>query len=252
LVDLKVYQDALKTKTALVSVLYANNETGVIQPIETMIKMAHQAGAKFHSDMVQMWMHQPVHLDSLNLDYATMSAHKFLGPKGIGLAYIKEATSLKPHTYGGRQENNLRAGTENIPYIAGFLMALEISHQNRTAIETNINACAAHLLKRLDAEEIAYTLNGPNLGHRRLNAILNLSILGTDAQDLRFYLNQHDVYLSLGSACDAQSVLPSHVLTAMMSDPARLESAIRISLGPSSTLAQMDQFVDLIKTYLKQ
>jgi cysteine desulfurase len=252
LVDLNAYQEALKTQTALVSVLYANNETGVIQPIETMITMAHQAGAKFHSDMVQMWMHQPVHIESLNLDYATMSAHKFSGPKGIGLAYIQDATSLKPHTYGGRQENNLRAGTENIPYVAGFLMALEISQQNRAAHKANINACAAHLLRRLDEEEIAYTLNGPNLGHHRLNAILNLSIFGTDAQDLRFYLNQNEVYLSLGSACDAQSVLPSHVLTAMMSDPARLESAIRISLGTSSTPQKMDRLVELIKAYINQ
>lgn len=246
--DLK---EALKMPTALVSILYANNETGVVQDIPSLIDISHQAGALFHTDMVQVWLHKDIHLETLNADFATLSAHKFMGPKGVGLAYVKEASTLKPHTYGGRQENELRAGTENIAFIAGFLKALEDTLRHKASWKKDIDQLAHYLISQLSSKAIAYTLNGPPLGGQRFNSILNLSFKGIDAQDLRFFLNQHDVYLSLGSACDSQSVLPSHVLTAMFSDAERLNGAIRISLGPDTQKTDMDQLVELIALYVK-
>lgn len=247
--DLK---EALKVPTALVSVLYANNETGVVQDIPSLIELTHQAGALFHTDMVQVWLHKDIHLDALNPDFATFSAHKFMGPKGVGLAYVKEASTLKPHTYGGRQENQLRAGTENIAYIAGFLKALEDTKVSKVLWEKEISQLAHYFTEQLSKHGFSYTLNGPPLEGQRFNSILNLSFKGIDAQDFRFFLNQHDVYVSLGSACDSQSVLPSHVLTAMFSDADRLKSAIRFSLGPDIKKTDLDDVIQLMENYIKK
>ena len=247
--DLK---EALKVPTALVSILYANNETGVVQDIPTLMALTHQAGALFHTDMVQVWLHKDIHLDALNPDFATLSAHKFMGPKGIGLAFVKEAATLKPHTYGGRQENQLRAGTENIAYIAGFLKALEDTQASKVKWKKEIDQLAHSFINQLSTQGIEFTLNGPPLDGQRFKSILNLSIQGVDAQDLRFYFNQKDIYVSLGSACDSQSELPSHVLTAMFSDADRLKSAIRFSLGPDLSQTDIDQLVLTVKEYLKK
>jgi cysteine desulfurase len=251
-VSSKDLEDALKVPTALVSILYANNETGVVQNIPELTRITHQAGALFHTDMVQVWLHKPVRLHTLNVDFATLSAHKFMGPKGIGLAFVKDPSSLQPHTYGGRQEHQLRAGTENLAYMAGFLTALKETDVLREQWKSNTDALSPYLLSRLKAEKIAFDLNGPELIKARFKAILNVSFHGINAQELRFFLNQNDVYLSLGSACDSQSELPSHVLSAMFKDEKRLKSAVRISLGPMTTKDDIDAFVELMKEFLKK
>lgn len=251
-VDSEALKDALKVPTSLVSILYANNETGVVQDIPLLREITHQAGALFHTDMVQVWLHKDIHLDQLNADFATLSAHKLMGPKGVGLAYVKDSSTLKPHTYGGRQENQLRAGTENLAFMAGFLKALEETHIHKASWKKDIDALAHYFLEQLKKHQISMTLNGPPLDGQRFNSILNLSFKDVDAQDLRFFFNQHDVHVSLGSACDAVSVLPSHVLTAMFDDEARLNSAIRFSLGPDINRQAIDEVVELMQHYLKK
>lgn len=249
-VEKKALQEALKVPTALVSILYANNETGVVQDIPSLREITHQAGALFHTDMVQVWLHKDIDLDKLQPDFATFSAHKFMGPKGIGLAFVNDLNALKPHTYGGRQENQLRAGTENLAYMTGFLKALEETKALKDSWKKKMHTLAHYLMDQLEEHQIAFTLNGPPLDGLRFNSILNLSIQGVDAQDLRFFFNQHDIYVSLGSACDSVSVLPSHVLRAMFDDEARLKSAIRFSLGPDLTLKDIDQLIQTLKDYL--
>jgi cysteine desulfurase len=251
-VDQEALKEALSVPTSLVSVLYANNETGVVQDIPSFIKMTHQAGALFHTDMVQVWLHKNIDLKALNPDFATLSAHKFMGPKGVGVAYVKDPASLKPHTYGGRQENQLRAGTENLAFMAGLLTALEETAALKPTWKQHTDELAHYLLEQLEQAHIHVQLNGPPMDHPRFKSILNLSIEDVDAQDLRFFLNQHGVYLSLGSACDSQSITPSHVLQAMFSNQKRLESAMRISLGPYTTVQEIESVVELIKTYLKK
>lgn len=251
-VSSKDLENALKVPTALVSILYANNETGVVQNIPELAQISHQAEALFHTDMVQVWLHKPINFKTLDVDFATLSAHKFMGPKGIGLAYVKDSTSIHPHTFGGRQEHQLRAGTENVAYMAGLLTALQETDSKRDLWKTNTDALSQYLLDGLNAEKISFDLNGPELSQARFKAILNLSFHGIDAHEFRFFLNQNDVYLSLGSACDSQSELPSHVLSAMIKDEKRIKSAVRISLGPETQKKDIDTFIQLIKEYLKK
>lgn len=238
--------------TSLVSILHTNNETGVIQAIDAITNLAHQYGALVHYDMVQVLMHAPVHLAAIDCDFATFSAHKFFGPKGVGLTFIKDLTSLEPHTVGGSQEYRLRAGTPNLSFAKGFVKALEITEHNRPAWHKKITHLAETLLKKLDASSLSYKLNGPPLGAARIPGTLNLAFDGLDAIDLRFFLNDHAVYLSLGSACDADSMHASHVLTAMFKDDkSRINSSLRFSFSPDITEHDLDHLIQLIETYKK-
>lgn len=238
--------------TSLVSILHTNNETGVIQDIDAITKLSHQYGALVHYDMVQVLMHAPVDLAAINCDFATFSAHKFFGPKGVGLTFVKDLETLEPHTVGGSQEYRLRAGTPNLSFAKGFVKALEITEQNRPDWHTKINHLSKTLLEKLDQSSLKYTLNGPPIGSSRIPGTLNIAIDGVDAIDLRFFLNDHEVYLSLGSACDADSMHASHVLTAMFKgDEARINSSLRLSFSPDISEADLDELIHLIEMYKK-
>lgn len=246
-------ENALKeAPTSLVSILHTNNETGVIQDIDAITSLTHQYGALVHYDMVQVLLHAPVDLAAMNCDFATFSAHKFFGPKGVGLTYLKDPTSIFSHTSGGSQEYRLRAGTQNLSFAKGFKKALEITEQHRTSWQTTIDHLASDFLKKLDASSLTWRLNGPPLNGSRVPGTLNIAFDGIEASDLRFYLNDHDVYVSLGSACEADSVLASHVLTAMFNDDeARINGSLRVSISPEITERDLDHVIELIETYKK-
>lgn len=251
-IDLNALEEALQeAPTSLVSILHTNNETGVIQDVSAITQLAHQYGALVHYDMVQVLIHNSVDLTALNADFATFSAHKFFGPKGIGLTYVKDHATLKPHTTGGSQEYRLRAGTQNVSLAKGFLKALEITEHHRAEWKKNIDHLAETFLKKLDASSLTYQLNGPSLDGSRIHGTLNIALDGVDASDLRFFLNAQEVYLSLGSACDSDRIQASHVLRAMYDDDARIDGSFRISFSPAITPKDLDQFVQLIEMYKK-
>lgn len=247
------YQEALQTyDVALVSILYANNETGVIQPMNPLIHAAHQAGAFMHVDMVQVPLHQSVDLTDLNVDFASFSAHKFHGPRGVGLAYVKDLSTLEKLIHGGKQEFELRAGTENLAGLVGTLRALDLVSQHRETWEATIEARVAFFLQCLHARPIDYRVNGTPLDGPRIKGTLNLGFKDVDAQQLSFYLNQRSIYLSLGSACSSSNIEPSHVLKAMHVPQAYLHGSLRFSFGPDISERDILYVVDSIEHYITE
>ena len=252
-VSYNALKEALMThEVALVSLLYANNETGVKQDIEPLIKLCHTHGARVHLDMVQVPLHEAVDLETLAVDFASFSAHKFHGPRGVGLAYIKDSDTFHKLIHGGKQEFNLRAGTENLPAMVGTLKALETVETHRDTWESIIKARAQFLIQCLNARPIDYRLNGPALNSRRFVGTLNIGFKDVDAQQLSFYLNQQGIYVSLGSACSSSNIEPSHVLKAMNVPKDYLFGSMRFSLGPELTEKDILRVVDAIEAYLKK
>lgn len=253
ILEFKTYQKALSEHdVALVSILYANNETGVMQTIEPLIEAAHQAGAHIHLDMVQVPLHQAMNLADLNADFASFSAHKFHGPRGVGLAYIKDPSTLEKLIHGGKQEFDLRAGTENLAGLVGALTALEMVHQHREAWEATIEARVAYFLQCLHARPIDYRLNGTPLNGPRIKGTVNIGFKDVDAQQLSFYLNQRGIYLSLGSACSSSNIEPSHVLKAMNVPKEYLYGSMRFSFGPEISERDILYVVDSIEHYINE
>lgn len=244
-------KEALMThEVALVSLLYTNNETGVKQDMEPLIKLCHSAKARVHLDMVQVPLHEAIDLESLNVDFASFSAHKFHGPRGVGLAYIKDSDAFEKLLFGGKQEFDLRAGTENLPAMVGTLKALETVESYRDEWESTIKSRAQFFIQCLNARPIDYRLNGPSLHERRHAGTLNIGFKDVDAQQLSFYLNQQGIYVSLGSACSSSNIEPSHVLKAMNVPKDYLYGSIRFSFGPELTEKDVLRVVDVIEAYL--
>lgn len=218
---------------SLLSVMLANNETGAIQPIADIAKVAKKKGAFFHVDAVQAAGKIPIDVNALGCDSLTLSAHKFYGPKGIGALYLRDPQNFSPFIIGGGQENGLRAGTENITGIAGFgVAAAEVFETLETRIKHN-QSIRKVILAALDTKKIPYIINGPTDDRFVMANTLNLSFPGFRAEALVVRLGIcNDIAVSLGSACSTnKDRRHSHVLQAMGLDEERLVSAIRISFG---------------------
>ncbi|MGW7278128.1 cysteine desulfurase family protein [Streptomyces sp. NPDC054844] len=224
---------ALRPDTVLVSVMHANNETGVLQPVSEIAHIAHEAGALMHSDAVQTA--GKVGLAGLGADLVSVSAHKFYGPKGVGALKVAPRVRLAPLIRGGSQERGLRAGTENVPGILGMAAAADaaLHHLNDPAFQERRHALRARLLKELEAAG-DITVNGD--GAPCLPETLNVSFAGVRGDTLVDLLAVHGVCVSAGSACHAGSDEPSHVLTAMGVPAERARSAVRFSPGRTTSL----------------
>lgn len=249
-VDIDDLTEALNEDTALVSLMMINNELGTLQDIQKLSKVCHQKNALLHSDMVQVLMHKSVDLEVLNVDFATFSAHKFHGPKGVGLVYAKDKTLLKPFMQGGAQEFRLRPGTENLAYAEGFLKALELTDESREENRRKIDEVVSYFLKKLEASNISFKINGPALMGSRIKATLNLALKGVDATGLKFHLETHEIYVSLGSACNAKSVLPSHVLSHLYT-PSSVSESLRFSFGPEITKKDVDDLIEVMVSFIQ-
>lgn len=250
-IDFDDLSHALDVKTALVSIMYGNNELGTLQDIKKIADLCHQKGALFHSDMVQILLHKKVDVSELSVDFASFSAHKFKGPKGIGLVYAKDIHLLSAHMQGGAQEYRLRPGTENVAYAEGFLKALEITEANRQTHERIIDALSSYFITKLYDAKIEFEMNGPALDGDRLKATLNLAFKDVDAQRLKFHLEQHEIYVSLGSACNAKSILPSHVLSHLY-DEKRVSESLRFSLGSEITHDDIDVVINTLLDFMNK
>ena len=234
--DLKA---AIRPDTILISIMWANNEIGTIQPISDLGAIAREKGILFHTDAVQAVGHIPVNLQNTPVDLLTMSAHKFGGPKGVGALYIRKGTKLKSLLYGGAQEKNRRAGTENVAGIAGMGAAIDIVAADLTTEHKRLTQMRDTLIQRIEETIPKATLNGPR-GYNRLPGNVNFSFDYIEGESLLLLLDMQGCCVSSGSACSSASLEPSHVLTALGLPHEKIHGSIRFSLGRDSTYEDID------------
>lgn len=251
-VDLDQLTRLIGDNTLVVSIILANNEIGTIQNLSAISAICEAASVYLHVDAVQAITHMPIDLSTMKVDLMSVSGHKFHAPKGVGLLYIKDGTHIVNLIHGGQQENDLRSGTENVPYIIGFTKALEIGIDQYTDYESRLNDYARYFLKRLDEAGIDYRLNGPPIGPDRLPGNVNLSFKGYEGMDLTYYLNKAGIYVSTGSACDSTSIDPSHVLQAIRVPEDYIHATIRFSIGAYTTKEQLDYALDNLIRILQE
>lgn len=249
LVNPKDLRDAINEQTILVSIMFANNEVGTIQPIKELCEIAHQNEVLFHTDAVQTIGKIPVHPEELNVDLLTLSAHKFHGPKGIGALYVKKGIEIEPLIHGGKQERNLRAGTENVTAIVGLGKASELALHHLEDF---------HRVKKLrdELEEGIRELipNAKLNGHNvlRLPNTLNMTLPEMRGESLVVALDQHGIALSSGSACKSGSPDPTHVLMAMGKSEQEAHCAVRLSLSHFTTKDDIKRTITALDEVLKE
>ncbi len=240
--------EMLCDKTRLVSIMLANNEIGTIQPIKALCKAAHSHGALFHTDAVQAVGHVNIDVRELGVDMLSASAHKFNGPKGIGFLYIRKGVEILPYLDGGKQENQYRAGTENIASIVGMAAALK---ENCDTINENIASVRSMEFRLLDALcslEIPFIRNG---GDNTLPGLVSLSFDGADGEKILHRMDLAGISISTGSACNSTNTEISHVLQAIKLNEAHAKGTIRISLGKSNTLDEIDSIINALIKILR-
>ena len=238
-VQLNELKRALRPSTVLVTIMHANNETGVLQPVREIAAMAHASRAVFHSDGVQVAGRLPVNVHELGVDLYSISGHKFGAPKGIGALYARKGTPLEPISFGGHHERDRRAGTENVPGASALGRAAELAW--------DWNATAS-LRDRLESGILArvpgIAVNG-SIAHRLPNTT-NIRFDGIEGEAIVIALDLRGYAVSSGSACSSGAVEPSHVLLAMGLSPAQARSSVRFSLGPENTEAEVDGLIEAV------
>ena len=234
-------QAAVSRETALVSVMHANNETGVIQPVAPLARIAREHGAVFHTDAVQSAGKIPVSTRQLGADLLSISAHKFGGPKGVGALWIRRGVRLVSTVTGGRQERSRRAGTENVPAIAGMGAAARVAGAHLSGAGPRVGALRDQLETQILAAVPGTAVNGDR--EHRVPNTTNISFDGVEAESLLIALDLQGIAVSTGSACSSGSLEPSHVLKAMGLPNTRTRNALRFSLGSSTTRAEIDAVV---------
>lgn len=231
---------ALREDTILVTIMYANNEVGTIQPIQEIGALLADHPALFHTDAVQAYGIEKIDVTTLGVDYLSVSAHKINGPKGIGFLYAKAKRPLTNLLVGGSQEKKRRAGTENVPAVIGFAKAIERAELTRETKRVEFTKYKELLIRKLSEANISFTINGTL--QNSLPHILNISFKGTDVESFLINLDMAGVLVSSGSACTAGAIDPSHVLVAMHGENApQLRSSIRFSFGQGLTEVQIEQ-----------
>jgi cysteine desulfurase len=248
-IDLEFFQKHLSTETALVSVMYANNETGTIFPIQKMAKMAHAEGALFHTDSVQAFGKIPVNLNELGVDFASFSGHKFYSIKGSGFFFAKKNIPFTSLIHGGGQERYRRGGTENVLGIACLgIMAEKLSEVTLQA--QKVTRLRDHLEKRILKEIAGVSLTAEETP--RLPNTSSLVIQGVDGETMLMSLDIKGYAVSTGAACSSGNPEPSPVLLAMGLSREEAQSSLRLSLGWSNTQEQIDEFVDALKSVVER
>jgi len=232
-VSLDDLRSALTPKTALVSVMHANNEIGTIQPIAEIVRIAHERDVPVHTDAVQSFGKIDVDARKLGVDFLTVSAHKIYGPKGIGALYIRRGANICPFVRGGRQERGLRAGTENTAGIVGFGEAVRVLEEKGRKERARVEKLAETLKKGVEERIPGARFNGHP--ENRIKSTLNFAFPGLEAEAILLALATKEIYVSTGSACSEESEEVSHVLQAIGLRPEIARSSIRMSLGRSNT-----------------
>jgi cysteine desulfurase len=239
LLDLMELRAALSARTAIVSVMWANNETGVLFPVEELARMAHEVGALFHTDAVQTVGKIPIDMRQSAIDMLSLSGHKLHGPKGIGALYVRRGTKFRPFLIGGHQERNRRGGTENVPGIVALGTAAELAHRHVAEEQTTVRA----LRDRLELGILERVPDALVNGHRerRLPNTTNISFEFVEGEAILLLLDQAGICASSGSACTSGSLEPSHVLRAMGIPFTYAHGSIRFSLSRYTTQSEVDR-----------
>ncbi len=244
LVDPDDVRKAISNETILISVMYANNEVGTIEPIAEIGKIAREAGIYFHTDAVQTVGHIPVDVNKLGVDLLSISAHKLYGPKGVGALYIRKGTKLLPFMHGGEQERGRRASTENVPGIVGFGCAAELAQQEMGEEAGQLTYLRDQLTNGI-LERIDHTrLNGHPL--QRLPNNVNISVDFVEGESILLNLDLEGICASTGSACSSSSGESSHVLLAMGLPPEQVHSSLRFTLGKWTTEEEIERVLKVL------
>ena len=247
-VTAETLESLITSSTSLVSIMFANNEVGTIEPIKDLCEIAHKNGSLFHTDAVQAVGHVRIDVKELGVDMLSASAHKFNGPKGIGFLYVKKGTPISQYSNGGSQEFGLRAGTENVASIVGMAVALK---KNCDAIEENakhMGLLEAKLLDGLSESGVDFIRNGAT---QRVPGNISLSFRGADGEALLHRLDLMGISVSTGAACDTVNTQISHVLKAMGIDEAYAKGTIRISWGNNNTIEEAEILSEKLIRILK-
>lgn len=235
---------AMTDRTILVSIMHANNEVGTIQPLAELGGIAKERGAYFHTDAVQAFGKVPIDVDAMGIDALSLSGHKIYAPKGVGVLYLRTDVAISALMHGGHHERNRRAGTENVPGIAGLGKATELALQEMDEEGTRLSELRDMLQDRLIQGIERVSLNGHPTG--RLSGTLNLSFEGVEGESLILSLDMEGVAVASGSACTAGLSEPSHVLTAMGIPPRQAESSLRFSLGRDNDTEDIEYVADVL------
>lgn len=235
--------------TKLVSIMYANNEIGTIQPIKELCEIAHSKGALFHTDAVQAVGHILIDVKELNIDMLSASAHKFNGPKGIGFLYIKKGTPILPYVDGGAQEFGMRAGTENVASIVAMAVALEKNCNRMHSVNDHLIRLERKLLTSLQTAGLDFIRNG---SYDRIPGNMSLSFRGFEGEMLLHRLDLMGISISTGSACDSKNTQLSHVLRAVHTPSEYANGTIRISLGHENTEEEISYIAASLIKILKR
>jgi len=263
LVDVDEVKKAIKENTILISIMYVNNETGVIQPIKEIGKMLEkenkirnkkqEIGNKkidvfnkvyFHTDAVQAVNYCEMKADSLGADLITISGHKIYGPKGIGALYIREGTPIKSIIFGGHQEYNIRPGTYNVPGIVGLGAAVELVNDQLPIINDQIRKLRDKLIEGLKKEIPNIQINGDL--ENRVPSNANISFLNAEGESMLLMLDMEGIAVSTGSACASGSLEPSHVLRAMSIPAETCHASLRFTLGKDTTEKEIDKVIEVL------
>ncbi|MCI8616195.1 cysteine desulfurase NifS [Parablautia intestinalis] len=245
IIRLEDLKKAVRKDTILISVMFANNEIGTIQPIKQIGEIAKENGILFHTDAVQAYGHLAIDVEELNIDLLSASGHKLYGPKGIGFLYIRKGVKIRSFIHGGAQERKRRAGTENVPGIAGLGMAAKLAFSQMEERAGKVQKLRDYLIERIGNEIPYCRLNGDR--ERRLPNNVNFSFQFIEGESLLIMLDMKGICASSGSACTSGSLDPSHVLLAIGLPHEIAHGSLRLTLSEENTIEELDETVEAIK-----
>ncbi len=250
LVDPLILKENLTKNTSLVSIMFGNNEVGTVEPISDFVKICNEQNIPFHNDAVQATGKIRIDVKELGIDLLSISSHKINGPKGIGALYIRKGISIDPVILGGGQENGLRSGTENVANIVGFGKACELSRINLLENISRMKKLRDYISTKIIQEIPEVILNGHP--ESRLPNNIHFTFLGVNGEDLLIKLDENEIAASTGSACSVQIQKASHVLQAMGFSHEQITGSLRLTIGISNNLEEMDKTVEILKNVVKE
>lgn len=249
-INIDELKNAIKKTTILISIMFANNEVGTLQPIKEIGKIAKQNNVIFHTDCVQAMGNCLINVNEMNIDSLSMSGHKIYGPKGIGVLYVREDVKFQKLQNGGHQEQDKRAGTENVPGIVGMGVALEIAYNHLERNTKHLRALKNYYLSQLEKRIPNAKLNGD--GIKSLPGTCNIAFKGINGSELLQELDKYGICASAGSACSAGCRAPSHVLIAMGLSNELAQGALRITFGRENTKEDVEYLVQQLEKIINE
>ncbi|WML35188.1 cysteine desulfurase NifS [Clostridium sp. OS1-26] len=251
IISLEDLKNAITDKTILVSIMFANNEIGSIQPIAEIGKLCKEKKVFFHTDAVQALGHVVIDVKEMNIDALSMAGHKFYGPKGVGAMYLRKGIKIENLIHGGGQEKGKRASTENVPGIVGLGKAVELAVEELETESNRLRALRDRLLNGLVERVPHVKINGP-IGENRMPGNVNLSFIGIEGETLLLDLNDEGIFASTGSACASGSLDPSHVLLSIGLSHGVAHGSLRLSLGAGTTDEEVEYALEVIPRIVKR